>query len=184
MKINRLFKTAGIISAMLLVFTSCKKDDPVHEHDNEEIANLTLTFTRNDGRTDVPSEEKVSFLAGQTDQKDITLHKGAYNLVITAFDLEGHPVHQEIAESADEHQFFFVGPTKEQVSYTYSDATVGLSGVWTALQTAERIPVDLVLMHGLNKSRVSAADWNNANYFNLAGGSVDVRASFTIKVID
>lgn len=169
-----------ILVAAVLLFNSCKKDDPVHEHDNEEMKTMTLTFTEK------TTNAKVEVIIDATDSKtqSLNLKKGNYDLDIKLKDFDGHEVQQEISDDADEHQFFFVGPTQEQISFTYLDKQVGLKSNWKVLQTASNIPMKIVLMHGLRKSAVTNADWNNQNYQSLGGGTPDIAVNLTLNLIN
>ena len=169
-----------ILVAALLLFNSCKKDDPVHEHDNEEMKTMTLTFTEKTTNASVV----VSIDATDKETKVLNLKKGNYDMNLKLYDFDGHEVQQEIADDADEHQFFFVGPTQEQINFTYLDKQVGLQSNWKVLQTASNIPMKIVLMHGLRKSAVTAADWNNKNYQILGGGTPDIAVNLTLNLID
>lgn len=171
-----------ILVAAVLLFNSCKKDDPVHEHDNEEIKTMTLTFTEKTTNTPIV----VNIDPTNKDQKLTTLNlkKGNYDLNLKLYDFDGHEVQQEIAEDADEHQFFFVGPTQEQIGFTYLDKQVGLQSNWKVLQTASNIDMKIVLMHGLRKSAVTAADWNNKNYQSIGGGTPDIAVNLILNLID
>jgi len=64
------------------------------------------------------------------------------------------------------------------------DKQVGLQSNWKVLQTASNIPMKIVLMHGLRKSAVTAADWNNKNYQILGGGTPDIAVNLTLNLID
>ncbi|MBP3942911.1 hypothetical protein J5U18_04915 [Sphingobacteriaceae bacterium WQ 2009] len=182
MKINHVFRPLVALLVAAVSLSSCKKDNPVHEHDNEEISRLELQFTPTTGMAAEP--QTLVFTTADNANKEVTLKKGSYTLRIKAQDFDGHDITQEFIESAAEHQFFFVGPTAQQVSYSYLDANVGISGTWNNLQAASGIPVQVTLMHGLNKSKVSASDWNNPNYFSLAGGTRDIAVSFNLIITE
>lgn len=182
MKLQQVLRPLALLAAVTLLFSACKKDNPVHEHDNEEISTLTLTFTPQEG-LDAPTKTLV-FTSTDNANKELNLRQGSYKLAITAKDFDGHDITEEFVEHADEHQFFFVGPTKEQVAYAYSDANVGIEGIWNNLQVSNGIPVQVILMHGLNKQNVSAADWNNPDYFRIGGGTRDISISFNLIITD
>lgn len=169
-----------LLLAAVLLFNSCKKDEPVHEHDNEEMKAMTLTFTEK------TTNEQVAVTIDGTDTKtqSLTLKKGDYDLNLTLVDFDGHEIQQEIADDADEHQFFFVGPTQQQINFTYLDKQVGLKSNWKVLQTASNIPMKIVLMHGLSKGYVTAADWNNKNYQSIGGGTPDISVELTLNLIN
>ncbi|AIM37741.1 hypothetical protein KO02_14455 [Sphingobacterium sp. ML3W] len=169
-----------VLIAAVLLFNSCKKDDPVHEHDNEEMKTMTLSFTEK------TTNAKVEVIIDATDTKtqSLNLKKGNYDLDIKLKDFDGHEVQQEISDDADEHQFFFVGPTKEQITFTYLDQQVGLKSNWKVLDKASAIPMKIVLMHGLNKTKVTAADWNNSSYQSIGGGTPDISVNVTLNLID
>jgi len=169
-----------MLVAAVLLFNSCKKDDPVHEHDNEEIKTMTLSFTEK------TTNEKVEVIIDATDTKTqtLTLKKGDYDLNLKLADFDGHEVQQEIIDDADEHQFFFVGPKKEQITFTYLDQKIGLKSNWKVLDKANAIPMKIVLMHGLNKTKTTAADWNNPSYQSIGGGTPDISVNVTLNLID
>ena len=56
-----------VLIAAVLLFNSCKKDDPVHEHDNEEMKTMTLSFTEK------TTNAKVEVIIDATDTKPQSL---------------------------------------------------------------------------------------------------------------
>ncbi|MDM1294081.1 hypothetical protein HX021_07200 [Sphingobacterium sp. N143] len=169
------------VATFAVLFTSCKKDDPVHEHDNEEIQSIKFTFT------DENSKEQVELSVNATDskEKELILKKGGdYKLLINMYDFEGHEVTQEIKDDAEDHQFFFVGPTSDQVKFTYLDAQIGLASRWEIKQQAPAKPMNVVLMHGLNKQKVSPENWNSINYESLGGGTKDINVNVILTLKD
>ncbi|UIR57983.1 hypothetical protein LZQ00_09225 [Sphingobacterium sp. SRCM116780] len=169
-----------LLLAILFIFNSCKKDEPVHEHDNEEMKTMTMTFVEKTTNENVT----VSIDATDKETKVLTLKKGNYDMTMKLYDFEGHEVQQEILDDANMHQFFFVGPSQEQINFTYLDAQVGLTSNWKILQAANNIPMKIVLMHGLSKGYVTPTDWNSKNYQSIAGGTPDIAVNLTLNLID
>src|SRR5690554_1284460 len=138
MKKNQLVSIAAI--ALLIVsFTSCSKNDPVPEVDQEEYNSVQLTFEQGTYANNIftPSDKEtvVNFTKnGISTPAAINLIEGkSYRMKINIL-LDDESINQEIINKADEHQFFFLGSSDGIFNYKYEDDQVGLTGILSALK--------------------------------------------------
>lgn len=185
MKNNTLTITISIISIFLISLSSCSKDDPVIEIDQEEYNSAQVIFTRgnleNGQFTETDEKITVNFDRNGAPSSNLTkLVKGeSYRMTINLFNGEEN-INQEIIDEADEHQFFFLGSPDGVFSYLYEDDHIGLKGILTVNSITEQ-PFDfnIILRHGLNKDHAAAQIWNNPQHVQ-AGGADDL--NFTLKL--
>lgn len=180
-----------LLALALLVsfsFSACSKDDPVPEIDQEEYNALELVLTKGTLTDDgfVPSDDKVTKVTftkeGVPTPHHVHIDEGAaYRMEVNLFH-DGKSINQEILDSADEHQFFFVGAPAGLLNYQYEDDRVGLRGILQVVGTSdEAFDFNMVLRHGLNKSHSASQQWNNMNYAQ-AGGADDVNVEVEFHV--
>lgn len=168
-------------------FSSCSKDDPVPEIDQEEYDAAELIFAHGEIRDGsfVESGEttKISISeTGETTPHHTHLAEGeTYRLKVNLFH-DGKSINQEIIDAGDEHQFFFVGAPEGVFDYGYEDSKVGLQGILTVTGHSDSaFDWNLVLRHGLNKDHAAAQQWDNPNYVQ-AGGADDLNATVELHV--
>lgn len=186
-KLHNYFLLAAIGLAAVS-FTSCSKDDPVPEIDQEEYDGTILTFTEGHYHGEefhaAGDTLQIRFVKGSDKAypSHVHLHEGEqYQLDIAMFK-NGENISAEFGES--EHQWFFLGSPDGVLDYTYSDNRVGFKGVFTVNQaTPEGFDLQLILRHGLDKSQAAAQDWNSNNY-REAGGSDDFNKSFELHPVE
>lgn len=184
------------LAAFALSLSSCKSDDPVPEHEEEVITEVTLKFTELNA-AGAPIGTPVEFVATDPDGLElgntptietITLGRGkTYLMEISLFNgIKNEDITEEIREEKKDHQFFFLGSAfagTALLSYTYGDEDidgnpVGLRGIVQTLGfNAAQLRV--VLRHDLNKNFAGA---NNPNWENFvqAGGSTDLDITFPV----
>lgn len=182
------------ITSLLLIFTSCKKDEdpittPPPTNESEVITTAELVFT------DTDNNESYIWLYSDSDgdggtppaiTADTLPANRSFSMSITLLNETENPpenITTEIEEEADDHQFFFSHGNEIEISFTYSDSDsngfpVGLeNSVNTGLNSTGDITV--VLRHLPNKSAENVSEGDITN----AGGDTDLEITFT-GVID
>ena len=180
--------------AVLLVLTGCKDDEtPEPENPEEVITTLIATFTPASGGS--PVEMKWKDLDGDgPDAPVITngnLAEGTvYNLTISCLN-ETEPVDitnpeynitLEIAEEAEEHQFFFQSENGLDLTVAYGDADmdgnpIGLANTATAGAKSTG-NLTITLRHEPEKTAAGVKDGDITN----AGGETDIEVTFDIEI--
>lgn len=171
----------------LVVFNSCKDDDPVEDPEEEVITtlNFTLTPTTGDVVTLAFSDPdgdggNAPTITGGTLQADMT-YTGSLEL-LNESESPAEDITAEISEEDDEHQFFFSTSSDLNLSVSYADQDgngnpLGLS---TTLMTgaASTGTLTVILRHEPAKdaSGVSGGDITNA------GGETDIEVTFDVTI--
>jgi hypothetical protein len=204
MKNQKFRSLLTIIIPLTFIISSCEKDDPVPEIDQEVITNVTLKFTEVNelnepiagSSFEVEAEDAQGISLGDSPQIGTisSLQPGKkYLLDIDLYNsIADESITEEIAEDDEEHQFYFLGTSlvgeAAFLSYTYIDLDennnpVGLQGYVTVDET---IPVNngtfrVILRHDLNKDFSGA---NNPNFetFEQAGGESDLDITFQVSM--
>lgn len=164
-----------------LSFTSCKRNDPVPEIDQEEFNEVKVTFTNlsDEDNTVIVTINKE----GNPDQEFYTLLKNSSYLMEIELYNNSSSINDELIEDINEHQFFFIAPSDAIDEYTYKDDNLGLKGEIKFSERTNEFAFNIILRHGLNKSHPAAQNWNSSN-FAEAGGADDLSTAFKIKLID
>lgn len=191
-----LFLSLGIF------LSSCEKDDPVPEIDQEVITELTLSFTElNDADEPIPG---AGFEVSANDVEGISLGSSPSIEVIDSFEagkkyqlniflynhIAGEDVTEEVAEHGEEHLFYFLGTSlvgeNAFLSYTYGDTDehgqpIGLKGKITVGEVSAGTTGSfrVVLRHGLDKNFLGASTPNFEN-MQSAGGESDLDITFEV----
>ena len=179
---NNLSLYTTFLSLFLLIsigFSSCKRNEPVLEDDQEEYDAVEVLFTLvNNPEKNV----KVVFNRfGYPDQKNYQLLKDEkYQMEISLFH-NGENINPEVEEESSEHQFFFFAPEKAVKDYHYQDDQLGLKGTISFGDLTEHFELKILLRHGLNKDHPAAQLWNNPNYAE-AGGVDDLLFNIPISL--
>lgn len=183
MKANKINKYTVLSIFLLLVisFSSCKRNDPVLEDDQEEYDAVEVVFTQ---LNDPSKTVKVIFNRnGFTEEVNYELRKNEnYQMEISLFHDEGN-INQEVIDTADEHKFFFFAPDKAVLDYQYLDDELGLKGEISFGDYPERFDLKILLRHGLDKGNPAAKAWNSDNYVQ-AGGVDDLLLKIPITFTD
>ena len=181
---NKLSYSILIITILLVLSTSCKKDE--HNHSDHESINriiyelksgteiVSLSFNDPDGDGGIDP-----VIIGGT-LKTNTAYMGSIKLY-TLHDTHYDDLTSEILSEGDKHQFFFSSTiVGVAVSYDDKDSTNNPIGLSNKLQTgvAGTGVLKVTLKHEPNKSAagVSSGDITNA------GGETDAEISFPISV--
>lgn len=177
-----------LIGLLFIGFTSCN-DDPEDEPEEELITNMNLIFTP------ISGGDALTFTFEDLDGQDggnapvitgATLAANtSYSVFIELFNETETPaenIGDEVAEEADEHQFFFQVSGGLNLSFAYSDSDSDGNpiGIETLMTTGDPSSGNLrvTLRHEPDKNaeNVSIGDITNA------GGSTDVEADFDVRI--
>lgn len=188
---------------------SCSKDTPQPEIEQEEPDRALLTFTKldangNETQTKVTvdfdelshdhdhahaSTATVSEEHGH-DHAHIHLDPNStYRLNIEMYR-DGQMINDEFIKAADEHQFFFFAkdeegkPVSNFINYIYEDKDqnnrpIGLKGKFSTFG-AGTADIQVILSHGLDKSKVPAGVYNYENYSLI--GDTDMDQAFELHI--
>lgn len=184
---NQILSIFAIALLLLVSFSSCSKNDPVPELDQEEhdAVQVVLQHGSVENNTFIASGEEtvINFSKnGVPTPKHVHLTEGkTYRMKINMF-YDGENINQEIIDEADEHQFFFSGAPDGLFDYTYEDDNIGLQGILRVLDHSDsNFKFKFILRHGLNKDHASAQVWNSKNYVQ-AGGADDLNVEVEFHV--
>lgn len=187
MKKTQLLSILSLALIIAFSFSSCSKDDPVPEIDQEEYDAAELEFvsleTINGELVETDESVVITFSPdGKSAPSHSHLTEGeTYRLKVTLFH-DGESINQEILDAGDEHQFFFVGAPDGVFDYRYEDQNVGLTGVLTVTGHSDAaFDWNIVLRHGLNKNHAAAQEWDSTDYVQ-AGGADDVNVTAELHV--
>lgn len=170
-----------------LTLTSCSKNDPTPEVDQEELGSASLTFSpvtvinQNGVVTyePVPNEEsqEVKFTGSPLLPpvgKHVHLHKGhTYKMELKSYDFAGRESQQTFIQRTDSHQAFLLNAPANSMNFVYGDDQVGVTAYITILEESETFTLRYIMRH-LNagvKDRITAADWNNTNFAQFTGAN-------------
>ncbi len=176
-----------ILFSSLVLFSSCKKEDPEVVNEEEVITTLTYTLTPESGGTPVVFSFKdldgdggaAPIVTGGTLQADTT-YIGSI-ILLNETETPAENITLEIEEEDDEHQFFFAATNGLDATVTYNDNDgtnpIGLS---TKMKTNQPSTgkLKITLRHEPNKSAAGVKDGNIAN----AGGETDIEVEFDVTI--
>jgi hypothetical protein len=187
MKKNQIVSIAAIAILLIVSFTSCSKNDPVPEVDQEEYSTVQIILQHGELVNDkfTASEEKtiINFTKeGIPTPKHVHINEGeSYRMTINLL-FDGENINQEIIDEADAHQFFFLGAPDGVFDYQYEDANIGLQGILSVLDhTDSAFDFNIILRHGLNKNHAAAQLWNSKTHVQ-AGGADDLNLKVELHV--
>ncbi|WP_207534581.1 hypothetical protein [Desertivirga arenae] len=187
-----IYKKAWLALAVgaILTFNACTKDDPEPELPQEEFKSVVFNFIELESHGDHyhQTTDTVQVVFGQDGnsiKSHYDLHAGAvYRLKVVAYDFAGREMQDEFVEEAAEHQMFITGAQEGVLDYKYEDDKVGVKGLLTTLKPSNgSMTLTAVLRHGLDKSKTSVDDWDDANHARF-GGSADFTLKFPLHVIE
>jgi len=181
---NKYLLTLFIAIATL---SSCSKNDPTPEADQEELGSASLTFTpvnkvvNGDKITYTPiADEKPSEIKFSGNPllppvgAHVHFHVGdTYKMELKSYDFAGRESQNTFLQRADIHQAFLLNAPANSLAFVYGDNQVGVTAYITVLKESESFPLRYIMRH-LNagvKARVTAADWNNANFTQFTGAN-------------
>ncbi|QHS61200.1 hypothetical protein GWR21_16825 [Chitinophaga agri] len=189
----------GIISFGIMTFSSCSKEDPVPEKDQEEVGktSLLLQEVEWDGDFSTGHAHAIDGAAIDTIQFDeqgnapagfhLHLHTGrSYKMTLIARDYAGREIQQTFLDRADIHQAVILGAPDGVMDYTYGDDQVGVTGYLHIVKSASTFTLQYLMRH-LNpgvKAQVTPDDWNNANYQTKLAGATDLDLKFELHPVE
>lgn len=170
----------ALIISIVVAFTSCKKDNPILEDDQEEFENVQFSFTNLADPSDIST---ISFdKEGNPDKSHFHLLKNEkYKMEISLFH-NGENINHEFIDEIDEHKFFFLAPSDAVIDYIYQDNDLGLKGEITFGNYDTAFDLTILMRHGLNKNDPSAKAWNSSDY-QKAGGVDDLKIALPIHLV-
>lgn len=184
----------AILSLILFVVSSCSKNDPVPEIDQEEVGSAKLIFTEVEREAhgdhyhyneikDVKPESITFSGTNMVPPVGAHLHLEVgktYRLDLIATDFMGRETQQTFVQRADVHQAFLLGAAANTLTYAYADkdeagkrVNVGVKGYITVDKESETFVFRYIMRH-LNtgvKARITAQDWNNSNFTQFTGAN-------------
>jgi len=173
------------LTAIALLATSCKDDDP--EIPNEEEVITTLNYTLTGGGSTVT----LSFQDLDGDGGDAPTITGGTLAANTTYEgslellneIEGEDITEEIEEEDEEHQFFYQTTGGISVAYDAEDVDadgnpVGLQNVLTTGAAGDGT-VTVILRHEPDKNASGVSDGDITN----AGGETDIEVTFDVTVM-
>ncbi|MBE7178003.1 MAG: hypothetical protein INR69_16485 [Mucilaginibacter polytrichastri] len=179
-----------MLAALLLGLNACKKEQPEKELPQEEFKSVIFQFIELEAHGDHFHEHadtvKIEFGAdGNATGSHYDLHAGtSYRLKVVAYDFVGREMQNEFVQDASAHQLFITGAQDGVLNYVYEDENVGVTGRLDVLKPSEgSMILNAVLRHGLDKTKATAADWNNPNHADF-GGSADFSLRFPLHAIE
>lgn len=181
---NKYILTLFIAIASL---TSCSKNDPTPEVDQEELGGASLTFTP---VNKIDNNGTISYLPIQGEEaqkvefsgnpllppvgKHIHLHVGeTYKMELVTLDFANRPSQQTFVQRAETHQAFLLNAPANSMEFVYGDDQVGVTAYITILAETNSFNLRYIMRHlsqGV-KARITAADWNNSNYTQFTGAN-------------
>lgn len=179
----------------ITTLSSCSKDDPTPEIDQEELGSASLTFTPvekkevNGTTTYLPiageESQEVKFTGAQLlPPVDLHLHLHVgetYKMELKSFDFANRESQQTFIQRADSHQAFLLNAPTGSLDFVYADDQVGVTAYITTLKETNSFSLRYIMRH-LNtgvKSRIKPSDWNNSNYSQFTGAN-DLDLKFTV----
>jgi len=181
-----------IAFAAILSTTSCSKDDPTPEEDQEEVSSAELTFTEVEREAhgdhyhynDIANAETATVKFDNKGLPSVGAHLHlengkTYRLTLKALDFAGRETQQTFIDRADIHQVFILGAPEGALDYVYADkdangnaVNVGVTGYITVLKTADNAFTFRYILRHLNsgvKANIKASDWNNPDFAKFTG---------------
>ena len=183
-KINLLL-VMGVCS--MLFITSCKKDDPIIENEEELITTLIYTLTQEAGGDsvvlsfeDLDGDGAITpIITGGTLGAN-TIYNGSLQLLNESVN-PAEDITVEVQEEAEEHQFFFQNNISGlSIAYTDEDENghpIGLSSKITTTGSGSGT-ITVTLRHEPIKT---AAGVSNGGITN-ADGATDIEVTFNVVV--
>ncbi len=183
-KINLLL-VMGVCS--MLFITSCKKDDPIIENEEELITTLIYTLTQEAGGDsvvlsfeDLDGDGAITpIITGGTLGAN-TIYNGSLQLLNESVN-PAEDITVEVQEEAEEHQFFFQNNISGlSIAYTDEDENghpIGLSSKITTTGSGSGT-ITVTLRHEPIKT---AAGVSNGDITN-ADGATDIEVTFDVVV--
>lgn len=168
---KRFFTKMLLISTLALSFTACKKDDPVHEHENEFINAVRIEFVNGE-------ETKVFEWIEKGNTDSIVLTAGTqYQVNVSFLNIDHHEedITTEVKEDGHNHQIFITTSPSDLLQITYTDLDKnGLPiGIESEIITSSA---------GTGTLRLQLKHYSGNKDGNASSGSTDVDTTFPITI--
>ena len=170
----------------MLFITSCKKDDPIIENEEELITTLIYTLTPEAGGDtivlsfqDLDGDGAIYIITGGTLWAN-TIYNGSLQLLNESVN-PAEDITVEVQEEAEEHQFFFQNNISGlSIAYTDEDENghpIGLSSKITTTGSGSGT-ITVTLRHEPIKTAAGVSNGDIAS----AGGETDIEVTFNVVV--
>jgi hypothetical protein len=183
---KKVFPFLLVVFSTLILFSSCKKDDPEIANEEELITTLTYTLIAAGEQDVILSFKDLDgdggnnpVITGGTLSAN-TIYEGKIELLN---EIAGENITEEVKEESAEHQFFF-SAMGVNFSVFYADIDNSLAknpiGLETMVTTGQPSTgkLKITLRHEPNKDAEGVKAGNIAN----AGGETDIEVEFPITI--
>ena len=181
----------------IIAFSSCTKDDPIAEIDQEQLSSATLIFTPvtqeiNNGKISYKEieGEKIQSIKFKAPSylpelgEHLDLHVGdTYKLELKTTDFAGRASEQTFLNRPESHQAFLLGVDNDTIEFVYGDDyNVGITAYLTVKKEGN-LTLNYIMRHlnASSKSTLKSTDWNNAS---VKLGAVDLDLKFQAHLVD
>lgn len=188
-------KYITLLLISIFTFSSCKKDEPIAEVDQEEVGSAEISFTEVEGEAhgdhyhykEIQSPEVETIKFSGTSMlppagEHIHLEVGkSYRFNVKIKDFAGRETQQSFVEKDNQHFAFILGIPTETAFVTYSDkksdetkVKVGVQGYLTVLKEATTFNTQYIMRHlnpGVKEKINPKTDWNNNNFTSFTGAN-------------
>jgi hypothetical protein len=195
----KIYTLLGFLAIGTLTISSCSKDDPQPEVDQEEVSNAKITFTEVERELHTDHyhyneieggfQETITFngsFVPSTDHFDLEEGK-TYRMEVVTYNLQGQESQHIYLDRADIHQagiFGFTGNDennrfnlKENMELAYGDADDARVGITSYITVTEHSESSFNFQYRLfhlktdAKANLNAADWNDFSKLSNAGST-------------
>ena len=179
-------KFFSLLACSLLLFTSCSDDDenPAPVNEEEVITTMNVTLTPQGGGTAITLQSQdldgdgpdAPVITVSGNLEDFTTYDGSIEL-LNETETPAEDVTLEVAEEAEEHQFFF-SSTGSLGNITYLDADANSNPIGLEFSISTQQPGDASLTITLRHEPLKPNDGTLAG----AGGETDIAQTFSLTV--
>lgn len=170
---NYIAKTTILFLSTFILFSACKKDDPIYEDENELIQLVKIEFT------DSSTQETYTWKDGKSDTIQLTRNQ-EYAVLVSFYNLDKNQneinITDEIIEDSDAHQVFYTSEPSSSLSVTYEDKDdrdfpIGIQTSMTTSNSAQEGKLRIVLKHYSDKKDGLSTS-----------GSTDIDVKFVVNI--
>ena len=195
------------IFAAILLLTSCSKDNPVPEVDQEEISGASIRLIEVEaeehgdhyhyhdligGDTTIITFSGENFLPPVDAHVHLEVGK-SYKFELTVKDFAGRESQQSFIEREDQHFAFLLGIPNESIIAEYADrkldstkVKVGINGYLRVQKATESFTFRYLMRHlnpGVKKDINPSTDIFNEDFMKF-GGANDIDLKFQMHLVD
>ena len=179
-------KIFSLLAFSFLLFTACSDDDenPAPVNEEEVITTMNVTLTPQGGGTAITLQSQdldgdgpdAPVITVSGNLEDFTTYDGSIEL-LNETETPAEDVTLEVAEEAEEHQFFF-SSTGSIGNITYLDADANSNPIGIEFSISTQQPGDASLTITLRHEPLKPNDGTLAG----AGGETDIAQTFSLTV--